>query len=125
METSISITLNTLLCNRQGNGSDGSDPYIWPAMLWVNKDTATVGEIGILDNDGAGRAVDLKRATRERRDEAGDPGDAGVLETFAKRAAAKGVDMPVTSAVAAVLEGKLTPGAAVERLLSRDPKEER
>ena len=51
METSISITLNTLHCNREGNGSDGSAPYIWPAMLWVNKDTATVGEIGILDND--------------------------------------------------------------------------
>jgi glycerol-3-phosphate dehydrogenase (NAD(P)+) len=43
----------------------------------------------------------------------------------AKRAAALRVEMPVTSAVAAVLEGRLTPAAAVERLLSRDPKEER
>jgi hypothetical protein len=51
METSISITLNTLHCNREGNGSDGSAPYIWPAMLFVNKDTATVGEIGILDDN--------------------------------------------------------------------------
>ena len=42
-----------------------------------------------------------------------------------KRAMAQRVDLPVTSAVAAVLEGKLTPAAAVERLLSRDPKEER
>ena len=34
------------------------------------------------------------------------------------------VDMPVTEAVNAVLEGQLKPAAAVERLLSRDPKKE-
>ena len=35
------------------------------------------------------------------------------------------VDMPVTDAVQAVLEGALAPADAVERLLSRDPKPER
>ena len=40
-------------------------------------------------------------------------------------AAAKGVEMPVSDAVNAVLQGKLTPKAAVEQLLSRDPKQER
>ena len=34
------------------------------------------------------------------------------------------IEMPVTDAVSAVLEGKLKPAAAVERLLSRDPKRE-
>jgi glycerol-3-phosphate dehydrogenase (NAD(P)+) len=43
----------------------------------------------------------------------------------AKLAAARGVDMPVTDAVNAVLNGKLAPKAAVEQLLSRDPKRER
>ena len=43
----------------------------------------------------------------------------------AKLAKARGVDMPVTDAVNAVLEGKLAPNAAVEQLLSRDPKRER
>ncbi|HSA88648.1 MAG TPA: NAD(P)H-dependent glycerol-3-phosphate dehydrogenase, partial [Burkholderiales bacterium] len=43
----------------------------------------------------------------------------------ARLAAARGVDMPVTDAVNAVLEGKLSPKAAVEQLLSRDPKRER
>ena len=43
----------------------------------------------------------------------------------AKLAGARGVDMPVTAAVNAVLEGKLTPKAAVEQLLSRDAKRER
>jgi glycerol-3-phosphate dehydrogenase (NAD(P)+) len=43
----------------------------------------------------------------------------------ARMAAARKVDMPVTDAVNAVLEGQLTPAAAVERLLSRDPKRER
>ena len=43
----------------------------------------------------------------------------------AKLAAAKGVDMPVTDAVIAVLEARLTAAAAVERLLARDPRSER
>jgi glycerol-3-phosphate dehydrogenase (NAD(P)+) len=34
------------------------------------------------------------------------------------------VDMPITAAVAALLRGELAPGAAVEALLSRDPKTE-
>ena len=43
----------------------------------------------------------------------------------ARIAAARGVDMPVTDAVNAVLEGKLTPAKAAELLLLRDPKKER
>ena len=43
----------------------------------------------------------------------------------AKLARARGVEMPVTDAVNAVLEGKLAPKAAVEQLLARDLKEER
>ena len=40
------------------------------------------------------------------------------------RAAACGVEMPIASAVNAVLDGRLTPPQAVERLLARDPKGE-
>jgi glycerol-3-phosphate dehydrogenase (NAD(P)+) len=43
----------------------------------------------------------------------------------ARIAAARGVEMPVTDAVNAVLEGRLTPAKAAELLLSRDPKKER
>jgi len=43
----------------------------------------------------------------------------------ARLAAAKGVDMPVSDAVNAVLDQRLTPAKAVELLLSRDPKQER
>jgi glycerol-3-phosphate dehydrogenase (NAD(P)+) len=43
----------------------------------------------------------------------------------ARLAKAKGVDMPVSDAVNAVLDGRLTPAKAVELLLSRDPKKER
>jgi len=43
----------------------------------------------------------------------------------ARLAAAKNVEMPVTDAVNAVLQGTLVPKAAVEQLLSRDPKKER
>ena len=40
-------------------------------------------------------------------------------------AKSKGVEMPVSDAVSEVLEGSLPPAAAVERLLSRDLKQER
>jgi glycerol-3-phosphate dehydrogenase (NAD(P)+) len=43
----------------------------------------------------------------------------------ARIAAARNVDMPVADAVNAVLEGRLAPVDAVERLLSRDAKRER
>src|SRR5688572_24685417 len=42
----------------------------------------------------------------------------------ARLARAKGIDMPVSDAVHAVLEGRLAPAAAVERLLARDAKRE-
>jgi glycerol-3-phosphate dehydrogenase (NAD(P)+) len=41
-----------------------------------------------------------------------------------QRAARRRIDMPITAAVCAVLEGRLTPPQAVEMLLARDPKEE-
>jgi glycerol-3-phosphate dehydrogenase (NAD(P)+) len=43
----------------------------------------------------------------------------------AKLAKARGVDTPITFAVNDVLDGKLTPKAAVEQLLARDLKQER
>jgi glycerol-3-phosphate dehydrogenase (NAD(P)+) len=46
-------------------------------------------------------------------------------QEVARLAKAKDVDMPVSDAVNAVLDGILTPAAAVERLLSRDAKKER
>ena len=50
----------------------------------------------------------------------------GVRSARATLARARGcaVDMPITSAVNAVLEGKLTPQQAVEALLARDPRGE-
>jgi glycerol-3-phosphate dehydrogenase (NAD(P)+) len=42
----------------------------------------------------------------------------------AARAAALGVDMPITGAVCAVLDGRLTPRDALHRLLAREPRSE-
>lgn len=42
----------------------------------------------------------------------------------AARASAAGVDMPLTQAVCEVLDGRLTPQAALQQLLARDPKRE-
>lgn len=42
----------------------------------------------------------------------------------AKRAAALGIDMPITAAVCALLDGKIKPAEAVARLMNRDPKSE-
>lgn len=50
----------------------------------------------------------------------------GVLTAreVARRAVSLGVDMPITEAVRAVLEGEIPPAAAVDRLMGRDPKAE-
>jgi glycerol-3-phosphate dehydrogenase (NAD(P)+) len=40
---------------------------------------------------------------------------------IARRATELGVEMPITRAVTAVLDGRLTPRAAVEQLMARDP----
>lgn len=45
-------------------------------------------------------------------------------KTVAQRAAALGVDMPLTAAVNAVLDGRETPRQAVERLMRRDARAE-
>jgi glycerol-3-phosphate dehydrogenase (NAD(P)+) len=42
----------------------------------------------------------------------------------ARRAVQAGVEMPITAAVCAVLAGALTPQAALEKLLARDPRRE-
>ena len=42
----------------------------------------------------------------------------------AKLAARHGIEMPVSDAVNAVLEARLTPQQAVEQLLARDPRSE-
>jgi glycerol-3-phosphate dehydrogenase (NAD(P)+) len=48
----------------------------------------------------------------------------GTAQSLARIAADRGVDMPITGAVARVLAGELAPRAAVEELLARDPKAE-
>lgn len=42
----------------------------------------------------------------------------------ARRASAMGIDMPITQAVCAVLDGRLSPADAVAALMSRDPRAE-
>ena len=44
--------------------------------------------------------------------------------TVLARAQSLGVDMPITAAVVAVLNGRLAPGQAVARLMSRDARPE-
>ena len=41
-----------------------------------------------------------------------------------RRATEHGVEMPITEAVVAVLEGRVTPGVALERLMGRDARAE-
>jgi glycerol-3-phosphate dehydrogenase (NAD(P)+) len=50
----------------------------------------------------------------------------GVLTTreVARRAAALGIEMPITAAVCDVLDGRLSAADVVERLMNRDPKHE-
>jgi glycerol-3-phosphate dehydrogenase (NAD(P)+) len=68
-----------------------------------------------------GRGVDLQRALADLGHVA-----EGVWSAPATVARARevGVDMPITEAVCAVLDGRLSPEAALERLLAREPRNE-
>ncbi|HEX4598480.1 MAG TPA: NAD(P)H-dependent glycerol-3-phosphate dehydrogenase [Burkholderiaceae bacterium] len=68
-----------------------------------------------------GRGISLERALGELGHVA-----EGVWSAPATVARARevGVDMPITEAVCAVLEGRLNPRAALERLLAREPRNE-
>ncbi len=68
-----------------------------------------------------GRGVELARAL----DALGHVAE-GVWSApaIAARARAAGVDMPITDAVCAVLDGRLSPRAALELLLAREPRNE-
>src|SRR5258708_18913033 len=57
MGTTVGVTLNSLLCNRESKGSDGSKPYIWPAIVWINKDTATLGVMAGPVEQSAGTVI--------------------------------------------------------------------
>jgi glycerol-3-phosphate dehydrogenase (NAD(P)+) len=68
-----------------------------------------------------GRGVELQRALAELGHVAEGVWSAPAT---AARARAAGVDMPITEAVCAVLDGRLSPRAALERLLAREPRHE-
>jgi glycerol-3-phosphate dehydrogenase (NAD(P)+) len=68
-----------------------------------------------------GRGIDLARALAELGHVAEGVWSAPAI---AARARAAAVDMPITEAVCAVLDGRLSPRAALERLLAREPRNE-
>jgi len=68
-----------------------------------------------------GRGVELPRALHELGHVAEGVWSAPAIAARAREAA---VDMPITEAVCAVLDGLLSPRAALERLLAREPRNE-
>ena len=87
---------------------------------------------GLVDHHGDGiREIDAAAARHHRqaqalfRRELGHVAE-GVMTAreVALRAASLGVDMPITAAVCAVLDGRLDARAAGDALMNRDPKAE-
>ena len=78
MESTVTISLKTLHCNSESH-SGGSSPYLWPAMVAVDKTTLNVGEVGIAD--GNDRKV-LKRGMQAGDTLAIDPSVGGVARIF-------------------------------------------
>lgn len=76
-------------------------------------------------NRRVGLALAAGRSLADIQHELGHVAE-GVMTTreVTRRAAALGVDMPITATVCAVLDGTLSPAEAVERLMNRDPKPE-
>ena len=48
MATDAIIVLERLRCNRESDRSGGSEPYIWPVLIWIDDDTlATQALVGV------------------------------------------------------------------------------
>ena len=48
MATDAFIVLERLTCSRESDRSGGSEPYIWPVLIWVDDDTlATPARVGV------------------------------------------------------------------------------
>jgi hypothetical protein len=78
MESTVTISLKTLHCNSESH-SGGSSPYLWPAMVAVDKTTLNVGEIGIADSND--RKV-LKRGVQAGDTLTIDPSVGGIARIF-------------------------------------------
>ena len=75
MGIDVSVTLQALHCFRQDRGSDGSAPFIWPAMVWVNTTTANVIAMSLAPSQAR---VLLSHAMHDG-DVASIPADLGIL----------------------------------------------
>jgi hypothetical protein len=78
MESTVVISLNTLYCNRESQ-SGGSSPYLWPAMVVVDKTTLNVGEIGIADSYDR---IVLKRGVQSGDSVTIDPSAGAIARIF-------------------------------------------
>ena len=95
MESTVTISLNTLHCTSESH-SGGSSPYLWPAMVVVDKTTLNVGEIGILDSND--RKV-LKRGMQPGDTVAIDPGAGGIARISPLPMKTAPVTLPFTASV--------------------------
>lgn len=65
MNTDITVVLNSLHCLRESDGSGGSEPYVWPALLWVDDRTlATPAKVGVTTPALANARVVLRQNMR-------------------------------------------------------------
>jgi hypothetical protein len=76
MGIDVSITLQDLQCITQDRGSNGSAPYIWPAMAWIN---TTTGNVIVVAPGGSSLARVVLSNGMKSGDTASIPSTIGVI----------------------------------------------
>jgi len=97
MGIDVSITLQDLQCITQDRGSNGSAPYIWPAMAWIN---TTTGNVIVVAPGGSS----LARVVLSNGMKSGDT--ASIPSTIGSSPAVSTTTSPITRPFSSLFYGK-------------------
>ena len=100
----VTITLDTLTCNREAQPA-GSHPYLWPAAVFVNKNTAQVGLVGIAESS----AHTIVKSGMKAGQTVAIPPSVGTLQRFVQEP----IETMVIILTVAIFEDNDTPEDAV------------
>lgn len=110
MARDVTVNLNELRCFAQEDASGGSEPYIWPALIWVDNITLDTPEnVGIIAPSTANSRVRI--ASNMRGGQTADiPASVGVLRVRLE----DGLDLQQLILVVTLMEEDETPDKAVD-----------
>ena len=79
MATDAILSLNSLHCIRESDGTGNSEPYIWPVLMWIDDNTLVTPALVGVTAPAIGSARVVIKSDMRANQTADIPGSAGVL----------------------------------------------